>query len=98
LSLSLFFQSNTGRVQLKCQLGEQRLQVDGQNDQNRLLLEQEITKSQTYKGQVEVLSQKLKVYEDKIKRQEQYLKSKILKDRTNAPVSVGGTSAVAISL
>jgi hypothetical protein len=98
LSFSLCCQSNTGREQLKCQLGEQRLQVDGQNDQNRLLLEQEIRKSQTYKGQVEVLSQKLKVYEDKIKRQEQYLKSKILKDRTNAPVSVGGTSAVAISL
>ena len=51
--------------------------------QSLLRLESEREKFTVHRKEVDVLNLKLKSYEDKIKRQEQYMKSRLLKDRSN---------------
>lgn len=47
--------------------------------------EQERERFSTYKRELDTSKVKITELEDKIKRQEQYLKTRILKDKTNAP-------------
>ncbi len=47
-----------------------------------------------HKREVDVLKVKMKEYEDKIRRQVQYMKSRLLKDKTNTHSSVTASAGI----